>query len=46
LRTGDRAKARRAYEFAIGLQSDPAARAFLVERMAALDEATPAQPPG
>lgn len=35
-KTGDVAEARRAYEIAIGLQADPAARAFLVERLAAL----------
>ncbi len=35
-RTGDLLEARRAYEIAIGLQTDPAARAFLVERLAGL----------
>ena len=35
-RIGDLAEARRAYEIAIGLQADPAARAFLVERLAGL----------
>ena len=33
---GDVEAARRAYHLAIGLQTDPAARAFLVERLAAL----------
>jgi RNA polymerase sigma-70 factor (ECF subfamily) len=33
---GDKDGARRAYALAIGLQSDPAARAFLAERLAAL----------
>jgi RNA polymerase sigma-70 factor, ECF subfamily len=33
---GDIEAARRAYDLAIGLQTDPAARAFLVERQAAL----------
>ena len=33
---GDIGTARRAYDLAIGLQTDPAARAFLVERQAAL----------
>jgi RNA polymerase sigma-70 factor (ECF subfamily) len=33
---GDVGAARRAYDLAIGLQTDPAARAFLVERQAAL----------
>ncbi len=46
VRTGDHGKTRHAYELAIGLQTDPAARAFLVEQMAALDGAIPAQPPG
>ena len=32
-RTGHRVEARRAYEVAIGLQTDPAARVFLVERL-------------
>ncbi len=35
-KTGDVEAARRAYHLAIGLQTDPAARAFLVERLAAL----------
>ncbi|MBV8593426.1 MAG: RNA polymerase subunit sigma-24 [Caulobacteraceae bacterium] len=35
-RTGAAGEARRAYAIAIGLQADPAARAFLVERLAAL----------
>ena len=35
-RLGDVDAARRAYDLAIGLQTDPAARAFLVERQAAL----------
>jgi RNA polymerase sigma-70 factor, ECF subfamily len=35
-RLGDIEAARRAYDLAIGLQTDPAARAFLVERQAAL----------
>ena len=35
-KTGDIEAARRAYHLAIGLQTDPAARAFLVERLAAL----------
>jgi RNA polymerase sigma-70 factor (ECF subfamily) len=35
-KTGDIDEARRAYGLAIGLQSDPAARAFLIERLAAL----------
>ncbi|HKN28728.1 MAG TPA: DUF6596 domain-containing protein [Roseiarcus sp.] len=35
-RTGDLVEARRAYEVAIGLQEDPAARAFLSERLAVL----------
>ncbi len=35
-KVGDIVEARRAYEIAIGLQSDPAARAFLAERLAAL----------
>jgi RNA polymerase sigma-70 factor (ECF subfamily) len=35
-KTGEIAEARRAYEQAIGLQTDPAARAFLIERLAAL----------
>ena len=35
-RLGESGEARRAYEIAIGLQSDPAARAFLMERLAAL----------
>jgi len=35
-RTGALVEARRAYEIAIGLQADPAARAFLVERLAGL----------
>ncbi len=33
---GDVEEARRAYGLAIGLQTDPAARAFLIERLAAL----------
>ena len=33
---GEVAEARRAYDLAIGLQTDPAARAFLIERLAAL----------
>ena len=33
---GDAEEARRAYGLAIGLQTDPAARAFLIERLAAL----------
>ena len=33
-KVGDRDGARRAYAIAIGLQTDPAARAFLVERLA------------
>jgi RNA polymerase sigma-70 factor (ECF subfamily) len=33
---GDIAAARHAYGLAIGLQTDPAARAFLIERLAAL----------
>jgi RNA polymerase sigma-70 factor, ECF subfamily len=36
-RLGDVEAARRAYDLAIGLQTDPAARAFLVERQAALE---------
>ncbi|RBP08600.1 RNA polymerase sigma-70 factor (ECF subfamily) [Roseiarcus fermentans] len=36
-RAGDRAAARHAYTTAIGLQTDPAARAFLVERLEAVD---------
>jgi RNA polymerase sigma-70 factor, ECF subfamily len=35
-KTGEIEEARRAYGLAIGLQSDPAARAFLIERLAAL----------
>jgi RNA polymerase sigma-70 factor, ECF subfamily len=35
-KTGKIEEARRAYGLAIGLQSDPAARAFLIERLAAL----------
>ena len=35
-RTGALVEARRAYEIAIGLQADPAARSFLVERLAGL----------
>ena len=35
-KTGDVGEARRAYAQAIGLQTDPAARAFLIERLAAL----------
>jgi RNA polymerase sigma-70 factor, ECF subfamily len=35
-RVGDAEEARRAYGLAIGLQTDPAARAFLIERLAAL----------
>jgi RNA polymerase sigma-70 factor, ECF subfamily len=35
-KTDDIEEARRAYGLAIGLQSDPAARAFLIERLAAL----------
>jgi predicted RNA polymerase sigma factor len=35
-RLGETVEARRAYEIAIGLQSDPAARAFLMEGLAAL----------
>jgi RNA polymerase sigma-70 factor (ECF subfamily) len=35
-KTGDAEEARRAYTVAIGLQSDPAARAFLIERLAEL----------
>jgi RNA polymerase sigma-70 factor (ECF subfamily) len=35
---GDIEGARRAYDLAIGLQTDPAARAFLVERLAALEK--------
>jgi RNA polymerase sigma-70 factor, ECF subfamily len=35
-KTGEIDEARRAYHLAIGLQTDPAARAFLVERLAAL----------
>jgi RNA polymerase sigma-70 factor, ECF subfamily len=35
-RKGDHSEARCAYEIAIGLQTDPAARAFLVERLALL----------
>ena len=38
-RIGDLDDARRAYDLAIGLQTDPAARAFLVERIAALAKA-------
>jgi predicted RNA polymerase sigma factor len=33
---GEIEEARRAYHLAIGLQTDPAARAFLIERLAAL----------
>jgi RNA polymerase sigma-70 factor, ECF subfamily len=33
---GDMGEARKAYHLAIGLQTDPAARAFLIERLAAL----------
>ena len=33
---GDADEARRAYAKAIGLQTDPAARAFLIERLASL----------
>jgi predicted RNA polymerase sigma factor len=33
---GEVEEARRAYGLAIGLQTDPAARAFLIERLAAL----------
>ena len=33
---GEVEAARRAYEQAIGLQTDPAARAFLIDRLAAL----------
>ena len=36
-RTGDRAEARRAYTVAIGLQTDPAARAFLIEKLGTMD---------
>ena len=36
-KVGDFGEARRAYSLAIGLQSDPAARAFLIERLAALE---------
>ena len=36
-RLGHRDAAREAYGLAIGLQADPAARAFLIERLAALD---------
>jgi RNA polymerase sigma-70 factor, ECF subfamily len=36
-RTGDLVEARRAYEIAIGLQADAAARAFLVERLTRLE---------
>src|SRR5579871_2587624 len=36
VRRGDAEAARRAYAKAIGLQTDPAARAFLIERLAAL----------
>jgi RNA polymerase sigma-70 factor, ECF subfamily len=35
-KVGDADEARRAYNLAIGLQSDPAARAFLIERLVAL----------
>jgi len=35
-KTGEIDEARRAYGLAIGLQTDPAARAFLIERLAAL----------
>jgi RNA polymerase sigma-70 factor (ECF subfamily) len=35
-RVGDASAARNAYEIAIGLQTDPAARAFLLERLAAV----------
>ncbi len=35
-KAGMAAEARRAYSLAIGLQTDPAARAFLIERLAAL----------
>ena len=35
-RLGHKEEARRAYDLAIGLQTDPAARAFLIERRAAL----------
>ncbi|HTZ66441.1 MAG TPA: DUF6596 domain-containing protein, partial [Roseiarcus sp.] len=35
-KTGEVDEARRAYGLAIGLQTDPAARAFLIERLAAL----------
>ena len=35
-RLGDNEAARRAYDLAIGLQTDPAARAFLVERVGTL----------
>ena len=35
-KVGDIDGARRAYSLAIGLQTDPAARAFLIERLAAL----------
>jgi RNA polymerase sigma-70 factor, ECF subfamily len=35
-KTGEIDEARRAYHLAIGLQTDPAARAFLIERLAAL----------
>jgi RNA polymerase sigma-70 factor (ECF subfamily) len=35
-KTGEVEEARRAYGLAIGLQTDPAARAFLIERLAAL----------
>lgn len=35
-KVGAREAARRAYALAIGLQADPAARAFLIERLAAL----------
>jgi RNA polymerase sigma-70 factor, ECF subfamily len=35
-RMGEVEEARRAYSLAIGLQTDPAARAFLIERLAAL----------
>jgi RNA polymerase sigma-70 factor, ECF subfamily len=35
-KAGEAEAARRAYEIAIGLQTDPAARAFLIERLAAL----------
>jgi RNA polymerase sigma-70 factor, ECF subfamily len=39
-RTGATGEARRAYEIAIGLQTDLAARAFLMERLAALGTST------